>query len=559
MAMLHYCESHPRSSKDGVILVLNDSRFGRFRDVREAGHWQFVFAELGWEVRFCEGDEIPDGTARTIMRVIGSAQASEYRENLRNTQRRASRAVAETGRWRCEAPLGYRRLATRTDGAQRVLEIGKRKADDEIVRLTLGPDSEQELIQWMFETYASGSISLYHLALAAQEKAPGLRSWKTQVVRMMLLNPAYVGDVVHGRKPASEDGSQRVERERDKWLVVKDAHPAIVTRELFQAVQEIMREHKTLTRASNGDYLLSGLLRCSCGRGYHGGGGSRGPSNDPGRWLFYRCGGADRQIGTCRPPLVCVNQRWIEGIVIETLSDIITHPSTIELIRETAYSLSRDDRKGGRSNAQALTKERDRLIAQRKRIVDSIAREVVQESEASASLAEIRSRIASIEAEQSRVAVSKRSSATVEREAEQLICRALEFPKVARSLPPAILRRLIEPWIEQLSIEKESRTLTLVVNRVPEIVNMDHRKETSAGARFTVIRRGGSVNPEFTRAALTRSLLSLTAPAGSPTISHCGNPGAASTSTITSYASMPTTAADRIAASIPSPWLHQPR
>ena len=57
---------------------------------------------------------------------------------------------------------------------------------------------------------------------------------------------------------------------------------------------------------------------------------------------------------------------------------------------------------------------------------------------------------------------------------------------------------------------------------------------TSAGARFVVIRRGGTVNPELSKAAPTRSRLSFTALAGRPTVVHCGKPRETSTSTVTS-------------------------
>ncbi|MPN40225.1 hypothetical protein SDC9_187761 [bioreactor metagenome] len=46
----------------------------------------------------------------------------------------------------------------------------------------------------------------------------------------------------------------------------------------------------------------------------------------------------------------------------------------------------------------------------------------------------------------------------------------------------------------------------------------------SAGARLTVILLTGNVNPEFVIAVLTRSLDSLTAESGSPTISKTGKP-----------------------------------
>jgi hypothetical protein len=83
-----------------------------------------------------------------VIRLIGSAQASEYRANLKRTARRASRATAAKGRWQNKAPIGYRRLATRTDGAQRVLEAGQRKSDDEVTRLTPGPSDEQEIVRF---------------------------------------------------------------------------------------------------------------------------------------------------------------------------------------------------------------------------------------------------------------------------------------------------------------------------------------------------------------------------------------------------------------------------
>jgi DNA invertase Pin-like site-specific DNA recombinase len=161
MAMLRYCESNPRPAKAiGMIFVLNDSRFGRFDDPEEATHWRFVLKRLGWRVRFVEGDEVEDTFARGVIRFIGSAQASEYRANLKRTAKRAARSTAEKGLWQQEAPLGYRRLATRTDGAQRVLEIGQRKADDEVSRLTLGPEEEVEAIRTMFDGYANRHLSL---------------------------------------------------------------------------------------------------------------------------------------------------------------------------------------------------------------------------------------------------------------------------------------------------------------------------------------------------------------------------------------------------------------
>src|SRR4051812_2930261 len=71
------------------------------------------------------------------------------------------------------------------------------------------------------------------------------------------------------------------------------------------------------------------------------------------------------------------------------------------------------------------------------------------------------------------------------------------------------------------------------------------------GARFTVMRLLGTVNPEFLMAANTRSRASLTAESGRPTKVKPGNPGAISTSTVMGKASIPESAQEVIIDNIP--------
>ena len=58
----------------------------------------------------------------------------------------------------------------------------------------------------------------------------------------------------------------------------------------------------------------------------------------------------------------------------------------------------------------------------------------------------------------------------------------------------------------------------------------DPALRTSAGARFTVMRCAGNVNPEFLIAARTRSRLSRTVASGRPTMVKWGSPNDTSTS-----------------------------
>ena len=72
---------------------------------------------------------------------------------------------------------------------------------------------------------------------------------------------------------------------------------------------------------------------------------------------------------------------------------------------------------------------------------------------------------------------------------------------------------------------------------------------TSAGARLTVIRRGGWWYPALRSAPRTRSRASDNAASGRPTIVNPGNPGATSTSTRTRRPVMPLRVAETSVAS----------
>lgn len=468
MAMLAYCQANPRPlTQPGMVFVLNDSRFGRFDDPEEATHWRFVLKRLGWQVRFCEGDDVQDVFARGVIRFIGSAQASEYRANLRRTAKRASRATAERGQWQNEAPFGYRRFATRTDGAQRVLDIGQRKAHDEVVRLTLGPETEQQVVRWMFETYAAGGIALGAMGHALDERYP-YRRWPKQSVRAMLTNPTYVGDVVWGRRPHGETSGQRKEKDATKWIIVRDAHPAIVSRDLYELVQKRVATNQRERRATSGGYPLSGLIRCSaCGMPFAGGGGNRGPAEDPDRYRFYKDTGAVSTPVRCAPPMLTLRKRWVEREVIRAIGTLVAVPATQERIAEYVRTLVFQTRDATRTRRAPLDAEREKLILQRKRLVDAVAAGVVSETEATASLSEVRARIAAIDAEVERLRFSERATATIDADVERLVKLTQDFPTQVKRLSGAPLRNLLKPWIADAVVNKEKRVLTLTLWRVP--------------------------------------------------------------------------------------------
>lgn len=545
-ALLSYCSTHARSRKGasqapagafGYVFVLNDSRFGRF-DADEAAHWRYVLRQSGWEVKFAEADETDDPAVRPIMRAVGAAQAAEYRRNLRANTRRGGRGAAQRGLWQAVAPIGYRRYASRTGEEPVVLDNGKRKAADQVVRLGLGPENEQALVRFMFDAYASGTYTLGRLAAELAEKWPA-RPWCVRTVQATLRNPAYTGDIVYGRRPVDEDGQQRnVPADIEMWIVTRGAHPALIGRDVFGAVQDRLGINKIKYRRFTGPgYPLSGLIACAqCGNPYIGGGGNargRGLA-DPDRHRFYKDSGTQRHA--CPGRMGTISKRFLEPIVIGAVARVVAQPLVRQMIAEEIDRVLGASVDSHAAQRKRLERDRARLSDEIDRLVQAVARGVLTDRDAGRALGSLRQQRDATVAEIERLRFQGRTADRLKNERGYTAELGRRLPSAdsrgagERSAGPA---QAVAPirGARQGKAHPDPRNPTHPQRRgVQPILASLHR----AGARLTTTRRGGSANPELTMAALTRSRLSLTALAASPTMVQPGRPRAASTSTVTS-------------------------
>lgn len=93
--------------------------------------------------------------------------------------------------------------------------------------------------------------------------------WNPTTVSRMLQDPLYIGTMRQGRqKVISYKVHKRTTVSEDDWFVVENAIPPIISRDTFQAAQEL---HRRDTRTAPGQrevYLFSGLVRCAdCKKG----------------------------------------------------------------------------------------------------------------------------------------------------------------------------------------------------------------------------------------------------------------------------------------------------
>ncbi len=282
------------------IIVWKFSRFARNR--RDAVVYKAVLRERGIKVTSIKepADDTPaGGLTEGMIELLDEF----FSRNLSEDTIRGMREAAGRGYWLTySAPTGYRKKYV-------VDEKGKRH-----VRLTLDPPKDA-MIKRMFDMSASGS-SLRDIARALNRDglttAKG-KKWATSSVHKILLNEAYTGVVVWGRTSKGDREPVRVE----------NAHPAIISRELFDQVQETLRSKAPAVmhpRRAGSKYLLSGIVKCK----RHGVALVAAPAKS-GTYAYYTCNAVLKHgPEECDTPRC--NSRWLEGLVVGNVRTQILTP-----------------------------------------------------------------------------------------------------------------------------------------------------------------------------------------------------------------------------------------
>ncbi len=149
------------------------------------------------------------------------------------------------------------------------------------------------------------------------------------MVHYLLTNEAYTGTAVWSVKSKDEKAQEPVR--------VENAWPALVSRELFDAVQQGLHERASARQRPGrvgSQYLLSGLLRCGvCGKPYSGQGAKSG------QFAYYVCGSPFREgAGACTARYL--NAAKVEDLVIEKVRErILTEETITELVTLVAEEI----------------------------------------------------------------------------------------------------------------------------------------------------------------------------------------------------------------------------
>ena len=168
-------------------------------------------------------------------------------------------------------------------------------------------------------------------------------------IRDILLNPAYVGDMVWNRLSFAKfhkiAGGKAVRRngipgggaeqnlEAD-WIVIPDAHPALITREQFESAKSKREDRRKshsgqsfrVGQGAKSSYLLTGLIQCDrCGHYWQGYSTVKGKSRKDGtkvKTYYYACNGyVSKGNAVCHRSVIA--QEALENWVLDQIDEII--------------------------------------------------------------------------------------------------------------------------------------------------------------------------------------------------------------------------------------------
>ena len=331
--MIAAAKGKPRAFEH--ILVWKFSRFSRSRE--DSVLYKAMLRRAGVSL-VSLNEPVDDSAAGRMMAGIIEVVDEFYSENLSEDTRRGMRKNAQLGfRNGGATPLGYRVVRTGTEASP---------------KNTLEPDPEwAPVVQRMFQLALGG---LGGRAIAAILDDEGLRTprgkrFSTQTILHVLRNEVYVGVYEWGIRRTG-CGAKR----EGAPIRVEDAHPALVSREDFDAVQALLAQRvrkQVHPRRLASSYLLSGLLVCGyCGSPFVGHPAKGGSVH------YYGC---QRKLktgaGACEARLL--NQEEAERAVIGRLRELVLTPSHLaELLRLVNEDMDED--------AQQVERELEALGAQ---------------------------------------------------------------------------------------------------------------------------------------------------------------------------------------------------
>lgn len=198
-----------------------------------------------------------------------------------------------------------------------------------------------------------------YAALTPGRVGPYAGLWSSERISELLQNETYIGSTVQGRvKKLSYKSKKRIRQPKEDWVVVENTHEAIIDRETFQAVQQMIAKRRR-TRSRTHEHLLKGLIFChACGTPLSVLCRKNAAGEDV---LYYVCRTYQRfpKAGICTSH--CIGEKRVREAVLDTILERCAPYLTEEFLLPIAKAFAMEEKKRPLPAQEAQEKELDLL------------------------------------------------------------------------------------------------------------------------------------------------------------------------------------------------------
>ena len=469
------------------VLVYDESRWGRANDPRDNSYWKRHFESKGIRViiintQSSNGNDL----ASYLIEVIESAQASEYSKNLSRATLRGQKTNAVNGYSNGgTAPYGYKRVAINKNSGKYVRDLtpGLRSYDDEKVVFALGSPDEVKTVNRIFTLrfeglgYRAIANTLNHNNVPCPKRGRWKnrdQKWSSNTINTILSNPTYAGLRIFNRHPQSHLSGRSKEvwiNDKSEWIIKENAHPAIISKELFEMVNKSRKPYSRSNRFFlESPYLLSGLLVCKkCGFNFQGQTRrirSKGEDKqkDIYKIHYYLDGGYNgKGKSVCSPNLI--RKEEVENILVKHIVRTINNGDFIGKVEKTVES-----KLNSQSNHDSEIIELNKKLEK----CNKALKNLVQLAGDGIDIKEVREELVSIKKEREfleETLLALNNETFGDKDVSNLVSKVQllisDFEKIFDESPVHIKKKLIRLFVDKIEFDPDTDSILYYLRNVP--------------------------------------------------------------------------------------------
>ncbi|MGL4670964.1 recombinase family protein [Cetobacterium sp.] len=236
------------------------------------------------------------------------------------------------------------------------------------------------IFQMYLDNYTSGDMirKLNELGFRTKKGSEWTKNSITSIVR----NEKYTGVYIFNKSAKKDSRGHRNNhktKDESEIIRIEGGMPSIITKEVFDKVQLKLQQRKnSVTVTSKTTYLLSGLVKCSCGSSMHGNRrrakrkNSLGVIKEKPEYVSYRCGcRKNKSSEVCGNPEI--RKEYLEEYVLSELEKTILNDDMIKILSSKINEYLNQDEQNISRIQEVSQKEISEIEKKIKNIINAVS------------------------------------------------------------------------------------------------------------------------------------------------------------------------------------------